>query len=135
MVISATELMDDAQLLSAFESATLPKTSFRHREHLRAAFIFLAGHTGFGEGAAAFRKALRRFAETHGITHVLHETLTWAYLSLVNERMKGRRYDDSRAFLAAWPDLLDHRGGALSRYYDIDAITASPIARERFVLP
>jgi hypothetical protein len=129
------DVLDDDALFAAFATATLPKADFHHREHLRVAFIFLARHGDFGEGAVAFRAALRRFAETHGITRVLHETLTWAYLALVHERMASGRFADSRAFLAAWPDLLDHKGGALARCYDVAAITASPAARAMFVLP
>jgi hypothetical protein len=133
--LPSPDLLDDETLLAAFATATLPKSDFHHREHLRVAFIFLARHDDFGEGAVAFRAALRRFADTRGVSRILHETLTWAYLVLVHERMASGRFTDSRAFLAAWPELLDHKGGALARYYDVAAITASPAARARFVLP
>jgi hypothetical protein len=58
-----------------------------------------------------------------------------AYLAIVAERMHGGTYPDAAAFLAAHPDLLDHRSGALAGYYDVAAITASPLARAVFVLP
>jgi hypothetical protein len=41
----------------------------------------------------------------------------------------------SHTLIARHPDLIDHRGGALSRHYDVGAITASPLARTVFVLP
>ena len=36
--------MTDDELCAAFDSATLPKEAFHHREHLRVAFIYFARH-------------------------------------------------------------------------------------------
>jgi hypothetical protein len=125
--------LDDAELVARFEAATLPPADYRHREHLRVGFAMLRG-AELAEAAQRFRRALQRYVAAIGAADKYHETLTWAYLVLVQQRMRDGDAD-SRAFLARHPDLLDHRGGALARYYDVAAITASPIARRVFVLP
>lgn len=122
--------MTDAELLAAFETGTLAE--FRHRDHVRVGFAILARDGDLAAAALVFRAGLRRLAGDSG---KYHETITWAYLVLIAERMHGQRYACSDDLLAAHPDLLDHRGGALAQHYDVAAITASPLARTIFVLP
>ena len=127
------ELGDDALVL-ALEAAELENGQFRHREHVRAAYLYLARHGDFAEAAGRFRRVLRRFAAAHGAAERYHETVTWAYLALINERMCRASCDSSSEFLHRYPELLD--GSALlSRYYDVDALVRSSHARQVFVLP
>ncbi len=126
---------DDAALLAAFTAGTLPGAAFTHATHVRVAFLFLRTHADFGAAAPAFRAALRRYVAGLGAADRYHETLTWAYLALCQERMEGHEDADSQAFLARCPDLVDHHGGALARHYDVPALLASPLARRVFVLP
>jgi|HubBroStandDraft_6_1064221.scaffolds.fasta_scaffold88679_2 hypothetical protein len=118
----------DPELLAAFEAGTV--TSFHHREHVRVAFAMLARDGDLAAAALAFRAGLRRIAGTSG---KYHETLTWAYLVIIAERMHGRGYASSSELLVDHPDLLDR--DLLAHYYDLGAILASPIARAVFVLP
>jgi hypothetical protein len=126
--------LGDAELVERFEALELAPRDFRHREHVRLAFAMLAGKD-LAEAALRLRRALLRFATAAGAPAKYHETLTWAYLGLVQERMYGAAYASSLDFVERNPDLLDHRGGALARCYDVEAITACPIARRVFVLP
>src|SRR4026209_2803688 len=104
--MSHDELNDNA-LYVAFVTAQLPKQSFHHREHVRVAFLCLARAGDLAAGAAEFRAALRRFAEAHGVPYLFHETLTWAYLIVIHERMTRASFATSADFLDANPDLLD----------------------------
>lgn len=133
--MSPGTFLDDDALLDGFESARLPAAAFRHAEHVRAAFLYLTRHADFGEAAVRFRAALRRFAAAHGVPDRYHETLTWAYLALINERAHGSSFASSADFLRRHPELLDAKGGIFSRYYDLAAVTRSPKARQLFVLP
>jgi hypothetical protein len=126
--------LDDAELVARFEACTLPATDYHHREHLRIAFAMLRG-ADFGAAALRFRGALRRYVTAAGAAAKYHETLTWAYLALVHQRMTDAPDTGSRDFLARHPELLDHQAGALARHYDVPAITRSPLARRVFVLP
>jgi len=120
--------MTDAELLVAFETGTL--TAFHHREHVRVAFAMLARDGDLAAAAMAFRAGLRRIAGSSG---KYHETLTWAYLVVIAERMHGRGYRSSAELFADHPDLLER--DLLARYYDVPALLASPLARAVFVLP
>ena len=125
----------DEALLAGFESARLAPAEFGHREHVRAAFLCLAANDDFGEASVRFRRALRRFAAAHGVPGRYHETLTWAWLALVNERAHGASFSGSEEFLRRHPELLRHPGGLLSRYYDVAAISRSERAKQVFLLP
>lgn len=127
--------MDDNELLEAFSSLTLPPADYHHREHVRVAFTLLRREGDLAAAAATFRILLQRFAAAAGAKGKYHETLTWAYLALIAERMHGHEYRTSAELLADNPDLLDHKSGAIARYYDVAAITQSPVARSVFVLP
>jgi len=135
LVIWYQVTMTDAELLARFEALTLPPTEFRHREHVRLAFAMLAEEADFAAAAQRYRTALRRFATNAGVPGKYHETITWAYLALVHQRMHEHPCAASLELLERCPELLDHRGGALARHYDVGAITASEVARRIFVLP
>ena len=129
--------LDDDTLYEAFTTATLAAGQFHHREHVRVAFVCLRRTNDLAAGASQFRQSLRRLVTALGAERLYHETLTWAYLILIQERMAAADppFPTSLDLLAAHPDLLDHEGGALAKHYDVAAITASPVARRSFVLP
>jgi hypothetical protein len=126
--------LGDGELVARFEARSLAPADYHHREHLRIAFVMLRG-ADLGDAAVRFRRAMQGYAAAIGAAAKYHETLTWAYLVLVHQRMQEAAYAGSLEFLAHHPDLLDHRTGALARHYDVPAITASPLARRVFVLP
>jgi hypothetical protein len=126
--------MDDASLVARFEDGTLPASEFGHREHLRVAWLYLR-EAPFEAAAPRFCNNLRRFAAALGKADRYHETITWAYLVLVNERLRAEGSPpDFTAFACENPDLFDHEKGALAAYYD-EATLRSAQARRAFVLP
>ena len=147
--MSACDGLPDAALVKNFEVLAIAPVDFGHREHVRLAYAMLADVGDFGEAAVRYRRALRTFAAHVGAPGKYHETLTWAYLALVHERMfelyRERSLDaadraqrtsiTSLDLLARFPDLADHRSGALAKYYDVKALVSSPTARAVFVLP
>ncbi len=127
--------LDDAALVAAFDALAIRPEDFHHREHVRLAFALLVREGDLAAAAGAFRRMLKRFADAIGAHGKFHETITWAYLAIIAERMQQRAYTTSRELLDGNPDLLDHRGGALARHYDVGELLASPVARAAFVLP
>jgi hypothetical protein len=85
-----------------------------------------------------FSDALRRFATAQGKPHLYHETITWAYLFLIRERMVRAELPQTwEEFAAANPDLLTWEKGKsdiLARYYEPETL-ASAAARAVFLLP
>jgi hypothetical protein len=124
----------DRQLFAEFEAGTLPAAGFRHRDHVRLAWLYLREQPLLG-AIAAFSAALKRFTQRNGVEHRYHETITWAYLCLIHERMardgRDRPWDD---FAAANPDLFDPGDPILRRYYTEETL-GSDLARRVFVLP
>jgi len=126
--------VDDETLLEAFESCTLAPEALGHREHVRVAWSILRAHPRFEDGAQRFCSGLRRFAEAHGKAGLYHETITWAYLVLVNERMRAGRSAGFEEFAAENGDLLEAGLGALMPIYERDVLR-SERAKRVFLLP
>jgi len=126
--------MTDQELMDRFENGTLPNECFHHREHVRVAFLYLTKYPVL-EALQLFSKSLRRFAEAHGKPELYHETITWAYVFLIWERMARAGTNQSwDEFALNNPDLLTWKGGILTRYYCAGTLT-SDLARAVFVLP
>src|SRR5260370_16537152 len=104
----ACDLLADDELFARFESALIPNKDYRHREHVRTAFIYLSRYPDLAEAALHFRRALREYAAAQGVPQLFHETLTWAYLPLVNHRMRHGPAADPAEFLGSNPELLSH---------------------------
>ena len=88
--------------------------------------------------ASAMSEGLRRYTAALGVPEKYHETVTLAWLFLINER-RARCEDAAdrggwQAFRRANPDLFAAGGRVLDRYYRPDTL-ASPLARRVFVLP
>jgi hypothetical protein len=127
-------MSDDGRFLADFEAGRVPAEGFSHREHLRAAWLYLRDWPA-AEAIARFTSALRRFAAARGRPDVYHETVTWAFLLLVGERRaRGPAGEAFEGFLARNPDLLSWRPSVLDAYYTRETLD-SEVARRCFVFP
>src|SRR5437764_13542436 len=81
-----------------------------------------------------FSAALRRFAIHHGKATLYHETITWAFVALIHERMQRRPDLDWDGFCRQNPELLTWHPSILDRYYRPETL-ASDLARRVFVFP
>jgi hypothetical protein len=125
--------LTDDEFVTAFENLSLGGESFGHRGHVRLAWIYLKRYPAH-EALPLFAKGLRKFATHLGAADKYHETITWAYLALINERMARGQESNWETFSAANADLFEWPGGALSRYYDPSTLE-SDLARRTFLLP
>jgi len=126
--------MTDQELIEQFEDGTLPNEGFHHREHVRTAFLYLTKYPVL-EALQIFSRTLRRFAETRGKPQLYHQTITWAYIFLIQERMARAGSKQSWAeFARDNPDLLVWKDGILTRFYRSETL-ASDLARTVFLLP
>jgi hypothetical protein len=123
--------MTDAEFLAALESAALPEAAFDHAGHLRAAWLYLRDGS-FPDALARMSRALRAYAAARGKPDRYHETVTVAFLAVINERLRTRGDGGGwPGFLAENHDLLDRR--FLTHYYRPETL-ASPQARRVFIL-
>lgn len=122
--------MHDRDFVAAFEACTLPPEQFPHRAHVRLAWLYLRD-LSLAETLTRYSTGIRRYAGSLGAAGKYHETITWAYLFLIHERMQQRPCETFEEFAAANEDLF---GPILDRYYSKDVLE-SDVARTTFVLP
>jgi hypothetical protein len=121
------------ELLARFLDTTLPADQFHHEQHVHVAWLFVRNH-GMPAALGEFTAAIKRFAEAKGAHGLYHETITWAFLLLINERQARTNAESWEQFATAHPDLLIWKPSILSRYYSRESL-ASELARRVFVLP
>ncbi|HYL77202.1 MAG TPA: hypothetical protein VEU96_23510 [Bryobacteraceae bacterium] len=124
--------MTDREFLSAFERCEIPNEQFRHRDHLRLAWIYLRLY-GKPEAGTRIAEAIQRHAVHNGAPGKYHETMTLAWMELVYRAM--RSLPDAAGFdeiLDAFPHLLQK--SALAQYYS-SGVLESETARRVFVEP
>jgi hypothetical protein len=117
--------------LGAFERGVLDPAQFPHAEHLRFGYEMLDRYS-FGEAVSRFSGGLKLLAAKAGKPDVYHETITVAFLALINER---RVRDETLAwgeFKRDNADLFDKR--CLEKWYGAEQL-GSELARRAFCLP
>jgi hypothetical protein len=117
--------------LAAFEGGRVDPASFTHAEHIRIGFEMLARHP-FGETISRFSAGLRRLAAKAGKPEIYHETITVAFLALINERRVSAAARDWLEFKAKNADLMDKR--CLEKWYAPEEL-GTEVARATFCLP
>ena len=125
-----TAVMDDREFVAALESCTLPSDAFDHRAHVRLAWLYLSEQPLL-EALPRFIASLKRYAGSLGASGKYHETITYAFMFLIHERMFASTAITFEEFAAANEDLF---GPILEHYYRPETL-ASPQARSIFVLP
>ena len=125
--------LEDARFLRAFEASELTPATFRHREHLRLAYIYLTIHP-FETALQTMRSRLQTFLAHLGAPPTAyHETMTRAWLLAVDHFMRRTGAQrSSEDFLAASPALLDK--DVIYTHYTPERLKSSA-AREGFVEP
>jgi hypothetical protein len=126
--------MNDREFVEAFEACSIASADFHHADHVRLAWIHLRERPLI-EAIERFTTSLQRFAAHHGIAGLYHETITWAYLLLIHERLqRDGTAQDWEAFRDANGDLFARKPSILEQYYAAETLK-SDVARRTFVLP
>jgi hypothetical protein len=132
-----TTYMSGDELIKQFESGATAPASFHHADHVRLAFEYLNRYPVL-DALEKFSQALLRFATALGKPDRYHETITWAYLFLIRERMvRVSPFLSWEEFATQNADLLiweKGSSGILDQYYRSDTLTSST-AHRTFLLP
>ena len=124
--------MNDAEFLEAFHRNSLPSIEFRHKGHLRLAWLILSRHNKT-EAASIVSREIRRFAVSQGAAGRYHDTLTRFWVYLVDHAMEkatgAKGIDD---LIQEFPILLDKN--LPYRHWTSEAFN-SPEARAGWVAP
>ena len=125
--------MTDDQLYDQFTSTHLPVDQFHHEQHVRVAWLFVCRHS-MPAAIGEFSEAIKRFALAKGAHGLYHETITWAFLLIIAERLARTPAPDWATFAADNSDLLSWQPSILDRYYSKELL-ASALARTTFLMP
>ncbi len=102
--------MDDDALWTAFHDKTLTHAEWTHEAHLRIAWLHVTRYP-LDEAHLRMRAGIIRLNERHGLVESgergYFETLTYTWLLLVAHAQREASAKDSRALLAARPELQD----------------------------
>ena len=128
-----TALLTEADLLlrTQFESKALEHAAFRHREHVRLTWIYLAAEPPAAVEARLCR-ALRELAASHGVAQRFHHTLTVAWVRIIESARRSQPDMSFDALADACPWLLDK--DAPLAYYTRDVLFSDE-ARGRWIEP
>jgi hypothetical protein len=124
--------MTDEEFLSALERCELPAEAFTHAAHVRAGYLYLRAG-GFDAALARIRAAIRRYAAYLGKADKYHETITVAYLALIQQRLCERGDAGGWAGFCEQNQDLFERDLLLGHYRRSEL--ESDLARRIFVLP
>jgi len=122
--------VDDREFIAQFEACTLPPSQFHHRNHVRLAWLYLK-EAPLLDALTRFRTSLQRYAASLGAAAKYHETITFAFLFLIHERMQRADAPSFDDFADANAELFEN---ILGRYYSEEAL-GSELARRVFVMP
>ena len=125
--------MSDDELLKRFVSTELAADQFHHEQHVRVAWLFVRQH-GMPAALNEFATTIKRFADAKGAHGLYHETITWAFVLIIAERLARKPADAWDSFAADNADLLCWKPSILDRYYSKELL-ASALARTTFVMP
>jgi len=126
--------INDEEFIRQFETCTLPAECFHPRDHVKLAWLYLQRYALL-ETLQKFSEGIKRFAAAHGKTNLYHETITWAYVFLIHERIQRVGGEQNwEEFAAANPDLLNWQTSILKSLYREETLR-SELARQIFELP
>jgi hypothetical protein len=126
--------MTDEELLQRFEAGTLANADLHHGDHVKLAWLYLRRYPVL-EVLARLSAGLQAMARACGKPHLYHETITWAYVLLIRERLaRAGSHQSWDEFAAAHADLLSWKDGIL-RFYYRETTLRSDLARAVFLFP
>lgn len=120
-----------SKALHALETGALDPAAFPHPEHIRLGYEMVCRYC-FGEAIVRFSRGLKLLAAKAGRPQVYHETITVAFLSLINERRVSGNVKTWDEFKTNNLDLLDKH--CLQNWYGEKQLS-SDLARQTFCLP
>jgi len=126
-------VLKPAVSIETLEAGTVDADAFGHESHVYAAWLYLE-RWPLQEAIAHFRAALVRLTKKLGAETKYHETITWFFMLLINQRRAAAGELSWTEFRQQNADLIVDAGETLHRYYSRELL-ASDLARQQFLLP
>jgi hypothetical protein len=124
----------DDEFIASFEDCRLAAECFHHADHVKIAFLYLCRYPAL-EALQRFSTSLAKLAAANGKPGLYHETITWAFVLLIRDRMARAGAPQTWSqFAASNPDLLNWKDNILKKYYRSETLS-SDLARANFLFP
>jgi hypothetical protein len=119
--------------IRAFEDGSLSKSEWTHSRHLVMALWYLRHHNR-DEATSLIQDGIQRFNERQGNLTGYHETITLAWVAVIEQFLSVRNIDEPVSVLAG--ELLRQCGDKnyLLRFYSRERLFSDQ-ARHRWVAP
>ena len=124
--------MTDDEFLRALERCELAESEFGHAAHVRAAYLYLQ-EADFAGALERISRAIRNYATHLGKPDRYHETITVAYVALVQQHICER--GNGGGWVAFARDNSELFQPGLLRQFYSQAQLESEMARRVFLLP
>ncbi len=128
--------MDDAAFLRQFEDCSWPFPQWKHRQHVKAAYLYLR-RWSLPEAIERIRTGIKRYNAAHQVPEAIgrgyHETITQAWMRLVDFIL--RRYGPAATadeFCDQHPELAEFK--VLRLFYSRELLMSAR-AKAEFVQP
>lgn len=126
-----TKMTNYSDLTRAFEAHEINNNTFRHDQHVLVAYELLTKYD-YIDATAIYAKGIRTLATNAGAPHKFNATITFAFMSLIAERMELSQSAGFEEFKAQNPDLLSKR--ILDKWYPAHRLDTDA-ARKMFLMP
>jgi hypothetical protein len=120
-----------SDLTRSFEAHNVDAAAFHHVDHVQVACELLTKYD-FIDATAAYARGIKSIAAKAGVPDKFSATITYAFMSLIAERMARSKGEPFEAFLGKNPDLLSKN--VLAKWYAPERLN-SDIARKIFLMP
>jgi len=124
--------MNDDEFLKAFEDCTYPRDDWKHKAHVRMAWLYLSRHA-FEVGLLKIREGIKRYnacSDNHGYK----ETETQFFVRMIHFKMIRSKVYEFEAFCLQNGDLFASHPPLRAKYYS-DQVWRSEAAIHEFVEP
>lgn len=126
--------MTDEEFLEEFENCRLTGDCWSHESHVRMAWLYLRQRP-LDEVIPLVRRGIQHLNASRGRTEGYHETVTLAYLVLIDDAMRRDSGIETFAeFLERNPALVGRGLSTLREYYSQEVLSSDE-AKARFVEP
>jgi len=128
--------VNDDEFIRQFEEHSFPFPQWRHRTHVKLAYLYLVRH-GFAAAGVKLREGIRAYNAANNVpegpTRGYHETVTqfWLHLVAVTVQQYGQAPTGDE-FVELHPQLGEKKNHRL--FYSAD-LFMSPRAKREFVAP
>lgn len=121
-----------SELLAQFEAFEVNPAEFGHRQHVQVAYEMLNKYE-YLQACGKYANAINTIVTKAGVPEKFNVTITFAFLSLMAERIHSRtNWSGFEEFLVQNEDLLSTT--VLGKWYSSEELQ-SDFARKHFLLP